>query len=250
MKFITLLVLILGITGCSSKAKDREKAMYYLDMANTQIENNNLPTALKDLLTAEKLDPTNPVVQNNLGLVYFLRERYETAVTHFAKAVRLQPDYTEARNNYGRALIEVGKYSEAEDELKLVINDLTYVAQEKGYINMGILRFNQKQYKEAAKFFEQSLKIQTDNCIANNMYGRSLFEQQNYVVAVEALDRAVGFCQKRLYDEPHYYSALAYYRLGNREKSIARFQEILKYYPSGEYRDKARGMIDLIRKGH
>jgi tetratricopeptide (TPR) repeat protein len=93
------------------------------------------------------------------------------------------------------------------------------------------------------------LKAKSDDCWANSYYGRALFEEKKYSQAAEALDRAIGFCQKNLIDEPHYYSALAYYRVGDKSKSIARFEEIIRYYPDGKYREKAKGMLDLIRKG-
>ncbi|MFP5518436.1 MAG: tetratricopeptide repeat protein [Bdellovibrionia bacterium] len=251
MKYLFGLWILLQLTGCATfQNKDKEKAVLYWEMANTQIENGNLPLALKDLLTAEKLDPKNSAVQHSLGLVYFLRERYDLSIRHFERAVSISPDFTEARNNYARALIEMRKYPEAEAQLKIVVNDLTYTSQEKGFLNYGILKFEQKQYREAAKHFESALRVTPDDCEANNFLGRSLFETKSYDRAAEALDRAVGFCQKQMVDEPHYYAALAYYRMGNREKAITRFEELIKYYPNGEYREKAKGLIELIRKGH
>ena len=87
-----------------------------------------------------------------------------------------------------------------------------------------------------------------DNCVANAYYGRSIFEMKDYSKATSALDTAIGFCQRALFDEPHYYSALAYYRLGDKEKSMARFTEIVKLYPEGKYREKSKAMLEMLRK--
>jgi outer membrane protein assembly factor BamD (BamD/ComL family) len=38
--------------------------------------------------------------------------------------------------------------------------------------------------------------------------------------------------------------------MGDRSKSMARFEELVKIYPAGKYREKAKGMLDLIRKGN
>lgn len=219
-------------------------------MGISQIESGNYPGALKDLLKAEELDPQNAVIQNNLGLVYFFRKRHDLAEKHLRKAVAMDEKYTEARNNLSRVLIEQGKFSDAEKELKIVLNDLTYPNPEKAYINMGLVEFNQQDYSSARKFFSQVIDSTPDDCIANAYIGRSFFEEKDYARAAETLDRAIGFCQKNLYDEPHYYSALAYYRLGEKSRSVARFEEVIKYYPTGKYRDKAKGMLSLIRKGH
>jgi type IV pilus assembly protein PilF len=240
----------LAVVGCaSSGSKDKQKSELYLRMGVSYIEQGNFPFALRELLKAEELDPSSPIVQNNLGQVYFLRDRFELAEKSFLKAIQLQPDYSEARNNLARTYIEEGKYAAAEKELKIVFNDLTYAGGTKAYINWGLSRFLQKDYVGAQSAFAKVLESQSDDCVANTYYGRSLFEQKEYARAAEALDRAVGFCQKNLIDEPHYYSALAYYRLGEKSKAVARFEEIVRLYPQGKFREKSKALLYMIRKG-
>ncbi len=238
------------IACASTGAKNKEKAELYLRMGATQIESGDYPAALRNILAAEELDPSSPVIQNNLGLVYFLRERYDLAEKHLQKAVSLDPKYSEARNNLSRVYLEQKKYDLAEKEVQVVVNDLTYSNPEKAYINLGLIKFDRKQYPAARAAFMRALKAVPDDCIASNYVGRTYFESEDYSQAAEALDKAIGFCQKSLFDEPHYYSAVAYYRLGEKSKAIARFEELIKYYPSGTYREKAKGMLNLIRKGH
>ncbi|WP_347355798.1 tetratricopeptide repeat protein [Bdellovibrio sp.] len=246
-----LALCALSLVGCaSSRSQDKKKAELHLRLGAAHIESGNYPFALQELLKAAELDPENPAIQNNLGQVYFYRERYDLAEKHLREALKMEPRYSDARNNLGRVLIEAGKYPEAEKEIRTVINDLTYGSPEKAYINLGLLKFNQKEFKASRDAFSKVMQTQTDDCVANTYYGRTLFEEKDYGRAAEALDRAIGFCQKSLYDEPHYYSALAYYRLGDKSKSVARFEELIKYYPTGTYRDKAKGMLSLIRKGH
>jgi len=246
-----LAVCTLSMLGCATRGEqDKKKADLYLRLGTAQIESANYPAALSDLLKAEELDPKNPVIHNNLGLVYFFRERYDLAEKHLRKAISFDARYSEARNNLSRVLIEEGKYAEAEKELSTVLNDLTYPNPEKAYINLGLAKFNQKDFPAAQDAFARVLKTVPDDCVASTYFGRALFEMSDYARAAEALDRAIGFCQKNLYDEPHYFSALAYYRLGDKAKSMTRFEELIKYYPTGKYRDKAKGMLSLIRKGH
>lgn len=228
--------------------KDPEKAELMLRIGTSHFEAGNYPAALAELLKAEELDGKNPVIQNNLGLVYFMRERYELAEKHLRNAVSLNPQYSDARNNLSRVLTEEQHYPEAEKEAKKVLDDLTYPNPEKAYMNLGLAQFEEKNYDASKESFLRSLNIQRDNCATNSYYGRSLFELKEYEKAAEALDTAVGFCQRALFDEPHYYDALTYYRLGQKDKSMARFEEIVKLYPNGKYRDKAKAMLELIRK--
>jgi len=237
------------ITACAAfSSRDSEKAELFLRMGASQFENGNYPAALSDLLQAEKLDPLNPAVQNNLGLVYFMRQRLDLAEKHLRNALGLNSHFSDARNNLARVLIEQGRFKEAEKETRIVIDDLTYPSVEKAYINLGLAQFNQKNYGESKQSFLNAINAVRDNCIANTYYGRSFFELQDYANAATALDTAIGFCQRALFDEPHYYSALTYYRLGNKEKSIARFSEIVKLYPEGKYREKSKAMLEMLRK--
>lgn len=238
------------ISCASTGAKNKEKAELYLRIGITQIESGDYPGALRNILLAEDMDPQSAAIQNNLGLVYFFRERYDLAEKHLQKAVALDPSFSEARNNLSRTYLEQKKYDLAEKEVLVVINDLTYSNPEKALSNLGLIRFNRKDYLGARNAFNRALKTVPDDCVASTYVGRTYFETQDYSQAAEALDKAIGFCQKNLYDEPHYYSALAYYRLGQKSKAIARFEELIKYYPSGAYKEKAVGMLNLLRKGH
>lgn len=250
MKVATYLTLVLILSGCALfKAKDVEAGNLYLRLGTSHIENGNLPFALRELLQAESADNTNPLIQNNLGLVYFLRGRFDLSEKHFRNAVKILPSFTDAKNNLARTLIEKEQYPEAKKLLSEVLNDLTYASFDKAYINEGLLWFNQKNFDKSIISFKKTLEIQTDNCIANSYLGRSYFEKKDYSRATEALDRAVGFCQNQLFDEPHYYSAVAWYRLGSKDKAEARFVEIIKLYPDGKYRDKAKSMLEIMRKG-
>lgn len=247
-KIILTFSLFILAACATTNASDSEKAELFLQMGSTQFGNGNYPAALTALLKAEELDSKNPAIQNNLGLVYFMRQRNDLAEKHLRKAVSLNPKYSEARNNLGRVLIEEGKFAEAEKEVQVVIDDLTYPAVDKAYVNMGLAQFNQKNYKDAKESFLHAINAARDNCIANAYYGRTFFEMKDYDKAAPALDTAIGFCQRALYDEPHYYSALTYYRLGDKDKSMARFSEIVKLYPEGKYREKSKAMLDMLRK--
>lgn len=249
MKQLALTILIFSLFGCASwQSENAEKANLLSQIGSSSFENGDYPAALRAFMQAEQLDPNNSSVQNNLGLVYFMRERYDLSEKHLRRALSLQKDFTDARNNLARVLIEEGKYQEAEKELKIVLNDLTYNGFAKAYINLGLSYFNQKKYSQALDAFSKTVDMENDNCVANTYYGRSLFEMKEYARAANSLDRAIAFCQKQLYDEPHYYSALAYYRMGQKSKAVARFDEIIKLYANGAYRERAKQMLELIGK--
>jgi len=57
--------------------------------------------------------PKDPVLQNNLGMVYLLNEDYETALAHFERATEADPGEATYRANKAAALGMLGRTAEA-----------------------------------------------------------------------------------------------------------------------------------------
>jgi len=243
--FIAVLVCF-SVSGCQT-TKNKEEAVLRLRNGSALLQQGHYPEALRELLIAEKLDPKDPNIQNNLGLAYFLREKYDLAATHLHEAIQLKPDYSEARNNYGRVLIEEGKYQEAIRELRIVIKDLTYSEPSRAWVNLGLAQFRQKQYDEAKKNFAEAIKLNREDCLAHTFYGRSLFEMGDYSEAAPALDNAVVVCRDQKFDEPHYFSGLTYYKLGRTSDAVSRMEEVIHLYPGSRYAKKAESLLQIMR---
>ena len=249
LKLIGLVFIVaLSINACTSASvQKRETARLHLQLGISYLEKGSYPMALQEMQTADRLDPNNPVIQNNLGLVYFGREKYDLAEQKIRRAVELNPQFSDARNNLSRVLIQLKRYSEAEIEAKKVIEDLTYTNPEKAHINLGLIFFEQKKYELAQKSFSDSLRIEKNNCVASAFLGRSYFEMNQFEKACESLDRAITVCQQLMFDEPHYYSGLCYFRNGQKAKAAARLKEVMTLYPEGKYKNEAKSMLELIR---
>lgn len=243
------LALVLINSGCTTtRENQKETAALHLQIATAHIKSQNYPMALKELLQAEQNDPTNPIVQANLGLVYFMRERYELSEKHYKNAIQLQPNFTEAKNNLARSYIELGKYSLAEPILKDVLSDLTYVNYLSAHGNYGLLEFRRQNYPQAIFHFRKILEKDRENCFSQVYLGRSYLEQKNLPMAVTQLERSIPFCSQTESDEAHYYSAIALYRDGQKIKARYRFEELIKLFPNGANYEKAQKMLAIVKK--
>lgn len=243
-------IFLFFLSSCATTAEKKpENAELHMHMGISYLQTNNLPLALKELLIAEELNPKSAIIQNNLGLVYFLRQKYDLSIKHFSRAYDLDKTFTEAKNNLARVYIEVKQYKQAEKLLHEVLEDLTYVNVMGAHMNFGMLYFNQKRYQEAKVSFRKVLEFNRQDCFAHVFLGRSYLELKENRIAADQLDRAVSFCTPSGVDDAYYYAAIAYYRLGIRDKSLVRFEELIKLFPNGKNRDNAKEMIQLIRKG-
>lgn len=247
-----LLIFYFALQSCVSmpNTENQESAELHMQIAVSYIQKDNLPSALKELLIAEDLAPKNAAVQSNLGLVYFLRERYEISERHYLQAISYRPDYTEAKNNLARVYTETGQYRKAEPLLQEALKDLTYNDYPSVYANYGILEFKRKRYSMATTYLKKSLEIDRENCLTQVYLGRSYLEMNELTLATDQLEKAISFCQPLGIDEAHYYGALAFYRNSQRDRAMVRFEEMIKFFPTGPNNEKAKKMLALIKKGN
>jgi type IV pilus assembly protein PilF len=249
LRFILILVCCLSVSCSTIEKNNKKTADLKMQVAVSYLSANNLPLALKELLEAAELDPSNPYIQNNLGIVYFMREKYELANKYFLRALDLDSRFTDARNNLARLMIEQKQYSKAQKILDTVLSDLTYTNTFSAYFNYGLSWFNQNQFSKAKDYFEKALNENRTDCYSQVYYGRTLLELKTLNEASQQLDQATHFCGSENVDEAHFYSAIAYYRLGLTEKSTARFEELQKIFPNGKNFKKSTQMLELIKKG-
>jgi len=238
--------LIVSLGGCSSTQEKKEQAELHLRIGTAHLTKGHYPQALQELLTAEELDPENEIIQNNLGLAYYVRNEFQLAEQHFKKAIAINPKYSDAKNNLGRVYTETGLYDSAVQVLTEVTKDLVYPTPEKAFVNLGLVHMKLSDYQAAKSDFQKAIEANNKFCTAYNYYGQSLFHLGQYELAQSAFDNALQLC-KNNYDEAHYYSALNYYKMGLKEKAVARLNEVIHLYPSSEYSKKATDMLKLIQ---
>ncbi len=250
MKFIIIiLVTVLAASGCSSSGKDRkERASLHLQIGTGYLERGAYPQAMTELSRAEQLDDSNPFILNNLGIAYYLRGRLKPAEDRFKKAIKIEPRFSEAKNNLARTLIDQDRPDEALKILREVEGDLTYPSPEKTLSNFGLAYFSKGSYQKAEDYLLRSIQIRRDSCTTVNLYGRTLLEMKRLKQSAEMLDRAIEFCRSSKFEEPLYFSAMSYFSLGEKEKSRARLEELLKDYPQSKYVAKAKGMLELLEQ--
>ena len=251
MKFMTIfLTVLLTPLGCASKSskQNQERAALHMQIGTGFLAKGLYPQAMTELLRAQQLDPKNPYVLNNLGISYYVRGREKQAEAKFREAIKYESKFSDAKNNLARALIDQKRYNEALKWLNEVEGDLTYQAPEKTYSNMGIAYFEMGNYMKAGQYLERSMQIRRESCTTASYYGRTLYETKKIKESAEMLDQAIEYCRSTKFEDPLYISALSYFSLGQKEKTRARIDELLKDYPKSKYVAKAKGMLELLEQ--
>ena len=100
------------------------------------------------------IDPTYPVIHNNLGTLELAADRerpdpaaVERAAAHFAKAVELDPGYAAAHYGSGLAHYRAGRLDEAIASMAAAVKIDRELAD--GYFYLGLALYRQKRFAEA-----------------------------------------------------------------------------------------------------
>lgn len=242
------MALVLSSCASSSTRENRERAALHMQIGTGYLSKGLYPQAMSELLKAEKMDPQNPFILNNLGLAFYVRGRYSQAEEKFREAVKYEPKFSDAKNNLARTWIDQHRNDEAVRLLQEVEGDLTYPYPEKTFSNLGIAYFEMGNFLKAKDYFERSLQIRRESCTTASYYGRTLYEIKKWQASADVLDKAIEYCRASKFEEPIYYSAMSYFSLGEKEKTRARIDELLKDYPKSKYVAKAKGMLELLEQ--
>lgn len=235
--------------GCAGKdlVKNRETAALHLQNGTVFFSNKKYPSALNEFLLAERLDPQNPVTQNNLAMTYFVRDRLDLAIKHINRALEINSKYSEARNNRARILIERGLFDQAISDATKVVQDLTYPTPIRAWNNIAMAEFRARRFENAKKTSTEALKLDRTNCAAQTVLGRSHLELGELKEAAETLDRATLTCKLEGEDEAAYFAGFTNYKLGRSAAAISRLEHVLKDYPEGQYAQKAQSLLEIMR---
>ena len=95
-----------------------------------------LQEAIEHYQQALRLKPDYAEAHNNLGTALVDTGRPQEAIEHYRQALRLNPDYPEAHNNLGAALANAGQLQEAIEHYKQALRlkpDYTYALLQFGF---------------------------------------------------------------------------------------------------------------------
>jgi len=96
----------------------------YLGLAACQAARGDLHAALATLAAVGPTDRENPVVLANVGVLETQLNHLDRAIASLARAVALDPEFSEARFDLARAYARAGRFAEAERESTALLAQL------------------------------------------------------------------------------------------------------------------------------
>ncbi len=125
----------------------------YIELADLQIRSQRYAAALETMERAHEIAPNDPVISNNVGVLYLRAERYAEASDMFRNAVAVDPDEARYRGNLALSLGMQGLYRDAYEAYASVLEPA------EAYWNIGVISEARHDMTSAEAFFNKAHRI-------------------------------------------------------------------------------------------
>jgi type IV pilus assembly protein PilF len=242
------IVALLVLIGCSQPApKDipgpkppsaepvassaRDRAKIHTELGVSYYESGRLAVALEELNEAIKIDRTYAPAWNARGLVNMDLKEDARAESDFKQGLRLDPNSSDIKNNYGLFLCQRNRGKEGIRYFLEAVKNPLYATPDVAYKNAGLCARNIGESKGAEQYFMRAVQInpaqpQALFNLADMAYGRG-----DAVAAKGYLDRYMR-AAPNTGPEELWLGAKVAYVLGDRAATMNYGNQLRRRYPA------------------
>lgn len=238
-------IITISCATVSPSVKNQNQVLSKRNMGEANLRQGNYTVALKYLLEAEQMDPKDPITHNYLGIAYKNKKMIDLSISHFQKAVDLNPGYSQARNNLGTAYLDNRQWDKAIESFEDVLSDVLYTTPQYPLANLGIAYFNKKEYSLAEGYFQKAIQIQPNFILALNGLGQTYMTKGQHAKAAQEFEKAARYAHR----DPflHFQLAKAYELSGKYEDAVRAYGKVIDLAPESDMATSAKQKVKQMR---
>ena len=149
-------------TGGLQPPREDQALQDYLQLSAAYLEQGDLVNVRRHLDNALRIDPNNSEAYGLQGLLHARQGDDELADQSFQRALRLNRDNSQVRNNYAAFLFSNGRYREAYEQLQVVVQDTGYLGRAQAFENLGLAALQLDRHEDAADAFSRALRLDSN----------------------------------------------------------------------------------------
>lgn len=226
-----LAVMVLSVS-CASVEQD-DKAGAHYKMGVVHLQENRVQMAYVEFHKAYELKPDDKNVLNALGIIHLMHlDEPRKSMEYFEKAIKVDPNYSEAYNNLGYAYERAGEFDKAILHYQKALSNPLYPTAEKGYINMGNAYYRTGRYENAVNAYKEALKRSPNLSLAYLKLALCYNAMGKYGDASTAITHAIKLDTTYKGNREKFIEDLNIKKIsakGQDEKDVRDYLEILKY---------------------
>lgn len=199
--WVAMCLLTWSIQGCQSTAsetfikKDPEKAVKVrAQLAAEYIRSGDLDAAKRSLDQALALDSRDSNANMMMGVLLQQEgsaNNLERADAYFKKAIALDKNNAQARNNYATYLYQQQRHAEALEQLSVAGATLGYDQRYRALENLGRVYLSLGDQAQAEKAFRQALQANRESYVSMLELADLLYLQQKFSAATSFYEQYV-----------------------------------------------------------
>lgn len=198
MKKTILLLMLLVLAGCAAQkprtgqeSQDRRRAELHTELAAAYYSQGQMAIALEEFTKATELDASYAPAYTGLGLVHASLKQDGKAEANFKRALQLDPENSEAHNNYGTFLCVRNRVDEAISEFMTAVSNPLYATPASAYLNAGICALKKQDRQNAESYFLKALRADPGARAASYQLALLAFAKGEHVQTRTYLNQAM-----------------------------------------------------------
>ena len=245
--FLFLILLPIFVVSCAgNRTGELKHAEALQNLGNALVAEGKLRQGYAELLKAYKLNPKNPELNQELALVCRNLGKYDLALQYFNQALKLKPDFPEARNNMGTVYLLMKEWDKAIFCFKEAADNMLYKTPQYAYNNMGTAYFNKGDYRKALENYQLAVKT------AGSYFVAYLNLARVYDVLGEE-DKALEACREANLTYPrdpaaHLLMGQLLLKVDEKEEAVKELKLAVKYGEDGREAREAKVMLGALEQ--
>lgn len=196
MKRLTLFLAALLLAACAQTMQkpdpeQRERAKAHTQLGGGYYSQGMMGVALDEFNEAVQIDSGYAPAHMGVGLVRAALGQDDLADAAFKRALKLDPESSEAHNNYGTFLCARNRIDESVREFMAAVQNPLYATPELAYLNAGICTLKKQDIAAAQTYLNKAVELRPNLAQAWYELASLSYLQGNTLQARKQLARAM-----------------------------------------------------------